>query len=160
MIPLPNGHAPVCAVPRPGDTDVCRDSATAEKGCEASPVRATGEASTGPRPPPAPQNGVSFPTELRLSVQKLRVGSWQRRSGDIGWLAVTSPSRWRSVSKRLAGTDAFDDVAGGCLGGGSRQPPAVDRSRSRGSGSDRSRSRGSGSGPQAVARSQGFGVLA
>jgi hypothetical protein len=52
--------------------------------------------------------------------------------GDIGLagLYLTFAPRDR-VSTRLASTDAFDDVAGGCLGGGSRQPPAVDRAGGR-----------------------------
>jgi hypothetical protein len=76
--------------------------------------------------------------------------------GDIGLagLYLTFAPRDR-VSTRLASTDAFDDVAGGCLGGGSRQPPAVDRAGGRVNKLDRAGGRTDKGRPQAVPPDQG-----
>jgi hypothetical protein len=81
--------------------------------------------------------------------------------GDIGLagLYLTFAPRDR-VSTRLASTDAFDDVAGGCLGGGSRQPPAVDRAGGRVKKLDRAGGRVNKLDRAGGRVDQGLGVLA
>jgi hypothetical protein len=97
MIPVSNRQAPVwCRHPSRG------------QGCGPifSPERTRPSAVTRPsymqrgvpvRPSTGVADGVTFPTELRLSVLALRVGSWQRRSG--------GHRLWPSCDRTLASRD-------------------------------------------------------